>query len=334
MNRARLESRLNRIWYSGARPPLWLLLLSGLYCSAVYIRRQVRRLGLLPVVHPGVTTIVVGNLTAGGTGKTPFVIALSELLTTKALRVGIVTRGYGGNARDWPRSVTAAGDPFECGDEAVLLAETTGLPVVAAPDRVAAARALLAEHTIDVLISDDGLQHERLGRDIEIVMIDPVRGFGNGHCLPAGPLREPLSRLAGVDATVALGEHPAARFQIPVTAGDAVNLAEPDRTRPLEGFAGKPCHAVAGISNPDRFFRMLNEHGIEPDTVCFGDHHAFRAADIKFEDDFPVLMTAKDAVKCRSFANNNVWYVSLQPDPGQPFSQWLTETLKRKTDLG
>ncbi len=335
MRRVRLERWLNRIWYVDARPPCWLIPFSWLYCAVVSVRGLARRAGLLRREHPGVMTIVVGNLTAGGAGKTPFVIALSGLLSSQGLRVGIVTRGYGGNSRNWPREVVTGSDPRECGDESVLLAQCTGMPVYAGPDRLAAARALLAKHPVDVLLGDDGLQHERLGRDIEIVMIDPQRGFGNEHCLPAGPLRESLSRLHHVDTTVALGEHPAAKFQVAVTPGDAINVANPTMTRPLKAFADQPCHAITGISNPERFFQTLRTQALKLEkTVAFDDHHDFIEADIHFEDDIPVLMTAKDAVKCRNFAGENVWYVPLELDVGPAFRKWLNETLKRKTDLG
>jgi len=334
MHRLRLERWLTRIWYCGGSSPAWLIPLSWLYCAVVQVRRLARRGGLLQREHAGVPTLVVGNLTVGGTGKTPFVIALCGLLETCGWRVGIVTRGYGGTARDWPRAVGADSDPVENGDEAVLLAQATKCPVYAGADRVAAARALLARHPVDVLISDDGLQHEKLARDIEIVMVDARRGFGNGRCLPAGPLREPLSRLRHVDATVALEGHPAARFAVSVAAGDARKLNDPSCSRPLSGFAGKPCHAVTGIANPTGFFGLLRRKGLQPDTRIFEDHHRFVAEDIRFEDDFPVLMTAKDAVKCRNFAGNNVWYVPLELDVGPAFRQWLTETLKRKTHLG
>ena len=335
MHRVRLERWLNRIWYSDARPPLWLVPLSWLYRTAVRARRLARRFGLLRREHPGVPTIVVGNLTAGGTGKTPFVIALARLLASRGLRAGIITRGYGGNARDWPREVLADSNPRENGDEAVLLAQCSGVPVYAGPDRLAAARALLEKYPADVLLGDDGLQHERLGRDIEIVMIDPQRGFGNERCLPAGPLREPLSRLQSVDTTVALGEHPAAQFQVVVTPGDATSVANQTVTRPLKDFADQPCYVIAGISHPEQFFQMLRVHGLNPEkTVAFADHHHFTEADIRFEDDFPVLMTAKDAVKCRNFAGGNVWYVPLELDIEPAFGKWLDETLKRKTDLG
>jgi tetraacyldisaccharide 4'-kinase len=334
MKRVRLERWLNRVWYSDAAPPAWLIPISWIYCTLVYVRRLVRRAGLLRCTHPDVTTVVVGNLTVGGSGKTPFVMALSKLLSGEGLRVGLVTRGYGGHGVNWPCAVTADSDPHKVGDEAVLLAQSSAVPVYAGPDRLAAARALLANNPVDVLISDDGLQHEQLGRDIEIVMIDPQRGFGNRHCLPAGPLREPLSRLKQVDTTVALGEHPAAAFQVEVIPGDARKVIEPTCTRPLQAFSGQPCHAVAGISSPGRFFRMLNEQGLQPDTRDFEDHHPFTAADIRFDDDFPVLMTAKDAVKCCNFASENSWYVPLELNLGPAFRQWLLETLKRKKYRG
>jgi len=334
MKRLRLERWLNRIWYNDATPPAWLIPFSWIYCALIRLRHLLRKSGLLRSTHPGVTTIVVGNLTVGGTGKTPFVIALAELLADEGLRVGIVTRGYGGNSTNWPCRVTADSYPGTLGDEAVLLAQSTRASVYAGPDRVAAALALLAENPVDVLISDDGLQHEQLDRDIEIVMIDPLRGFGNKRCLPAGPLRESLSRLEHVDATVALGEYPGARFQVAVTLADARSVADPGCQQSLKAFAGQPCHAVAGISHPGHFFRMLNEQGLRPDTRDFEDHHPYSAEDIYFDDDFPVLMTAKDAVKCRDFAGENIWSVPLELKPGPDFRQWLFEILKRKKYRG
>ncbi len=334
MNRGRLESWLNHTWYSEKSPPAWLMPLSWLYCALVAVRRQARKAGLLPTTHPGVTTVVVGNLTVGGTGKTPLVIALTHLLSAQNLRVGVVTRGYGGTSVNRPQKITAESNPYDCGDEAVLLAQTCSAPVYAGPDRLAAARALLEDHPVDVLLCDDGLQHEQLGRDIEIVMVDPLRGFGNRYCLPAGPLREPLSRLAKVDATVALGEHPEAGFHIGSTPGEAVNVLDAANRRPLQAFAGRSCHAVAGISNPARFFDMLKARGLRPLTHDFADHHPFIAADIRFGDDLPVLMTAKDAVKCRAFAGENTWFVPLELDLGTVFTEWLLETLKRKKHCG
>ena len=337
MKRVRLERWLNRVWYTDTSPPGWLVPLSWLYGLVIYLRRLAVRAGSRRVVHPGVATIVVGNITVGGTGKTPLVIALSDCLSAHGWRTGIVTRGYGGKARDWPREVFADSRARENGDEAVLLAQSTGAPVYAGPDRLAAARALLAKHPVDVLISDDGLQHTRLGRDIEIVVLDPERGFGNGYCLPAGPLREPLSRLDNVDATVApgeAGECSPAQFQLALRLGEARQVIDQSVTRVLADFARQPCHAVAGIAHPERFFRGLRRAGVTPDTRVFADHHDFTAEDIRFEDDFPVLMTAKDAVKCRDFAGENVWFVPLELDVGPAFGKWLYETLKRKTDLG
>ena len=334
MRRDRLEHGLNRIWYAERPPPAWLMPFSWLYCMLTGIRQQAHRAGLLRTRHPAATTIVVGNLTVGGTGKTPFVAALVDVLSEQGLRAGIIARGYGGKAASWPHRVTPDSDPSLSGDEAVWLAQACRVPVYAGPDRFAVACALLDEHPVDVLISDDGLQHGPLGRDIEIVMIDPLRGFGNRQCLPAGPLRERLSRLARVDATVSLGEHPLARFHIDTRAGDAVNVQNPADTRPLYSFAGQACHAVAGISHPARFYAMLKAQGLQPDTRDFGDHHAFVEADIRFGDDLPVLMTAKDAVKCRAFAGKNCWYVPLELNPGPAFTEWLLETLKRKKYRG
>ena len=334
MKRDRLERWLNRTWYAERPPPAWIMPFSWLYCLLTGIRKSLYRAGLLRTRHPDVTTIVVGNMTVGGTGKTPFVAALVDVLSEQGLRAGVITRGYGGKATRWPHRVTADSDPSASGDEAVWLAQACTAPVYAGPDRFAAACALLEDYPVDVLVSDDGLQHEKLGRDIEIVMIDPQRGFGNRQCLPAGPLRERLSRLERADATVSLGVHPQARFHIDTTVGDAINVPDPATMRPLQSFADQGCHAVAGISHPVRFYEMLKAHGLQPDTRDFGDHHRFVEADIRFGDDLPVLMTAKDAVKCRAFAGKNCWYVPLELNPGPAFTEWLLETLERKKYRG
>ena len=335
MRRARLEQWLNDVWYRRPAPPPWLQPLTWLYRGASGLRRALYRTRLLPSRHPGVTVIVVGNLTVGGTGKTPFVIALCRLLREAGRRPGILCRGYGGTACEWPREVSPDSDPGETGDEAVLLARASACPVYAGADRYAAARALLENHAVDVLVCDDGLQHLRLARDIELLMIDPVRGFGNGCCLPSGPLREPLSRLQGVDATVAVGRgHPLARFEAALRVGEARAVADPSRRRPLSAFAGRACHLVTGIAAPERFQAVLEKAGLRPDTRFLPDHHRFREEDIRFEDDLPVLMTEKDAVKCRDFAGNDVWYVPIELEPGAEFGRWLNQTLKRKTRLG
>ncbi|MBI5462505.1 MAG: tetraacyldisaccharide 4'-kinase [Gammaproteobacteria bacterium] len=299
--------KLDHIWYT--RTPLaWLLLpLSALYCAVVVARRLAYRIGLKKTHRLTVPVIVVGNLTVGGTGKTPLVIWLTRFLQAQGYRPGLVARGYGGQATHWPQAVTAESDPTLVGDEPVLLARVTGCPMVVAPDRVAAARALLADNACDVLISDDGLQHYALGRDIEIAVVDGERRFGNGHCLPAGPLREPARRLEEVDLIVANGAAGAGEFSMQVKTGEAVNLVSGER-RPLEQFRRQPVHAIAGIGHPARFFAALHAAGLNVETHAFPDHHAYRPEDLAFGDG-TLLMTEKDAIKCRGFAQANFWAV-------------------------
>jgi tetraacyldisaccharide 4'-kinase len=274
------------------------------------LRRAAYRRELLKAVELPVPVIVVGNVSVGGTGKTPFVIWLAAELVKCKLRVGIVTRGYRGNARDWPRVVTATSDPREVGDEPVLLARRTGCTVVAGPDRVAAAQRLLAEQPVDVLLSDDGLQHYRLARRFEIAVVDGVRGMGNGLCLPAGPLRESADRIREVDAIVVNGGdwgHAGVFRAQPVVTG--VHGVTSGEKRTLESFKGAPVHAVAGIGNPQRFFDLLEAAGLDVLPHPLEDHAEIGSEELTFEEPGAVLITEKDAVKCEGVAHANVWCV-------------------------
>lgn len=300
-----MDRFLQRIWYGTRVHPL-LLPLSRLYALLLALRRSMSRRGVrLPV-----PVIVVGNLAVGGTGKTPVVAWLAGKLAEAGLRTGIVSRGYGGRAR----GVVHVGpdtDPAVAGDEPVLLARRTGLPVVVGRDRVAAARALLEHAGVDVIVSDDGLQHYRLARDFEIVVVDAQRGLGNGALLPAGPLREPASRLDRVDMVLANGGPWRDALAFTLRGDEARGLAD-DAGRPLESFAGETVHAVAGIGNPQRFFDLLSAAGMRVIPHPFPDHHRFGPGDIAFPDALPVLMTEKDAVKCRAFADRRTWYVPVE----------------------
>ena len=247
----------------------------------------------------------------GGTGKTPLVIAIAKLLAGRGLRVGVVCRGYRGAASRWPRKVRPDSDPDRVGDEAVLLARRTGVPVAAGPNRIAAARILFRRSKCDVILSDDGLQHLRLARDVEIVVVDGVRRHGNGRCMPAGPLREPLGRLASVDLVVVNGAGRQDELDMRLVAGDAVNLADASLTRPLDSFRDAPVHAVCAIGHQERFFGTLEDHGLTIVRHPFPDHHPFREEEIRFPDGAPVLMTEKDAVKCERFADPRHWYVPV-----------------------
>jgi len=309
--------RLDRYWDSLNLAVLLLWPLSLLFGIVVRLRRLAYRRGWFKSCRVNAPVIVVGNITVGGAGKTPLVVWLVDVLRDAGYQPGIVSRGYGGRSPYWPRRVEADSDPREMGDEPVLLARRCHCPVVVAPDRVAAARLLLADYSCDVILCDDGLQHYRLARDLEIAVIDGDRGLGNGFCLPAGPLREPPGRLASVDCVVSNGAARAGACRMTLVGGQAVNLADPGLTRPLASFRGGAVRAVAGIGNPARFFRLLQDFGIRALEQPFPDHHPFTAADLDFDDRLPVLMTEKDAVKCHSLARDTFWYVPVaaQVDP-------------------
>ena len=316
-----------RAWYE-SKPWLYLLWpLSMLFRGLAAFRRKrqraaAKRLGKQPV-------IVIGNITVGGAGKTSLLIALAQELKRRGFSPGVISRGYGVTAAGYPLDVVAGSDPATCGDEPVLIAASAGCPVVVDPDRPAALAHLLAEYDVDLVLSDDGLQHYRLHRDIEIAVVDGARMFGNGLCLPAGPLREPKGRLRQVDLVVVSGE-PAAALDLPVPTYQValephslINLANGEE-RP---FAGAPFHVghtlqlVSGIGNPDRFYALMENLPYPLARIEFPDHHNFSAED--FEGDRidihqPIVMTEKDAVKCRGFATPNFWALraelKLQPE--------------------
>lgn len=317
------ERWLQRIWYSDSAP-LALRALEWPFRAAVAVRRRRYAAGSAAVERLETPVIVIGNLTVGGTGKTPLVIALVRALAERGLHCGVVTRGYRSGVRA-PTVVDAATARSGLhGDEPALIARATGATVAICADRVSAAR-MLAELGVDVILSDDGLQHYRLGRSLEIAVVDGVRGFGNARLLPAGPLREPLERLAEVDWLVVNGPPSARciaqlapftarrdRLEMRLVPAEAVRVDDPSVTRPLSGFAGRPVHAVAGIGHPARFFEMLRAAGLEVLEHPFPDHHAFRAADLVFDTPGEILMTAKDAVKCASIPGLEAWEVPVE----------------------
>jgi len=309
--------RLERHWYRKTVLSFLLLPVSWLYCSVVLLRQALYRLGVLAAVKLSVPVIVVGNITVGGTGKTPLVVWLAGFLRQQGMRPGIVLRGYKGQAGAWPQYVTPASDPVLVGEEAVLLARRGACPVVADPDRARGAQRLIAEHGCDVILSDDGLQHLRLARDLEIAVIDGEHRFGNGFCLPAGPLREPVSRLRRVDIRVVNGAARPDDFSMSLVETGLYRVNAPALPMPLASLTGKTVHAVAGIGHPGRFFSHLRRLGIGVVEHAFPDHHRFVPQDIRFGDSRPVIMTEKDAVKCERFADDGAWYlaVAAQPDP-------------------
>ena len=295
-----LEAR----WYGNAPVPFWLGWLTRVYGIASRWRRQRSQVKAKAQILP-VPVVVVGNITVGGSGKTPVVIALIDALRAAGFRPGVISRGYG-RSSSCVSEVVADGDPVKYGDEPVLIKQRTGVPVVVGRDRAAAGELLLSHHAIDVIVSDDGLQHYRLARDIEIAIVDGRRRFGNGRLLPAGPLREPVSRLDECDLVLINGQREADELGFDLIVGQAHAL-DSSVQRPLESFVGSAVHAVAGIGDPQRFFIALRSRGLEIIEHPFPDHHAFVPSDFAFAGGRPVLMTEKDAVKCRTFARSG-WY--------------------------
>jgi tetraacyldisaccharide 4'-kinase len=305
-----VQGWLNRIWYDRAAPPRWLLPLAVAYGAVIGARRYLYSARLRRSTRISAPVVVVGNLSVGGTGKTPLVCWLVERLTGLGLRPGVVTRGYRGSARR-ARLIAATDDPTAVGDESILLARRTGVPVAIGRDRPAASQ-LIVNAGCNVVVSDDGLQHYALARDCEIVVIDGDRRFGNGWLLPAGPLREMPARMAAADAIVVNGGRTVLEgaFSMRLEAKSALSLIG-HAAKALDEFAGRSVHAIAGIGNPERFFNMLRAHGIEVVGHPLPDHAQLRAADIAFADGRPVLMTEKDAVKCERIAGPLHWYVPV-----------------------
>jgi len=318
-------------WQHRNLTSLLLLPVAMLFAAIVALRRLAWRCGILRSRHPGVPVIVVGNITAGGTGKTPLVLWLARFLQERGLRPAIISRGYGAARRD-PRPVPADGTPQDYGDEPCLMARRAACPVWVGADRAATAFAMREAHSdIDVIVSDDGLQHYRLARDIEIAVTDGARGLGNGWPLPAGPLREPVSRLAEVDAVVRNGDDATGAFPdalpMRLEGGCFRNLLYPQQTVAAAHFSGMTVNAVAGIGNPQRFFGHLHRLGLQLREHAFPDHHPYRAGDIAFGDDAPVVMTEKDAVKCTAFANGNCWALIVDAEVDARLGKLLTTRL-------
>lgn len=306
------SQRLVAAWFSPRLTPLSVLFtpIALVFLGMSAARRALFRHRIFRVERLPVPVIVVGNITVGGSGKTPLTIALARELARRGFRPGLVSRGYRAKSPG-PRAVGLDDDADEVGDEPLLLART-GFPVWIGADRVSAARALLAAHADrDVIIADDGLQHYALARDIEIAVIDARRGLGNGLPLPAGPLREPASRLGEVDAVVFLGGvasvHSQREFAMTLTGERFVRVNASAVTADAAMFRSGRVHAIAGIGDPDRFFAQLAALGIDADCHPFPDHHRYTAADLTLPGATAILMTEKDAVKCKAFADDRCW---------------------------
>ena len=319
-----------RHWYRFSALSFFLYPISLLFGLVVWVRRVLYRCSLLTATRMPVPVIIVGNLTVGGTGKTPLVLWIARMLSERGFRPGLIASGYGGT-RLHPAAVAAGDDPRLSGDEAVLLAMHAAAPVWAGRDRVGAAYSLLRSHPeCDVLICDDGLQHYRLARDVEIAVEDS-RGLGNGCLLPAGPLREPASR--PVDARIlnvgaeAIREQPPGTYRMHLKPAGLYRLDQPEIGVDVTFLRGRRLHAVAGIGDPGRFFASLQEIGLVATTHAFPDHHDFSNRDLDFDDCDAVLMTEKDAVKCGGFARSDLYALRVEAslDPG--FANFLEKKL-------
>ncbi len=299
-------------WYKGSP---WLLPLRPLsLLVSMEASRRLERFRRAPE-KPPVPVLVVGNITVGGTGKTPLVIALVQAAQARGLKVAVVSRGYGGKLDQYPVTVTADSPALDVGDEPVLIARRTGVPVILDPDRRNALQVAIETGKPDLVISDDGLQHYALPRSAEIVVVDGQRGLGNGRCLPEGPLREPATRLKEVDFVISTGGGWSGAYPMIMRPGAIENLAD-GRSLDTHDFLREypHVHAVAGIGNPRRYFNLLNIIGLNIQPHVYPDHHAYQPADLAFSDGLPVLMTEKDAVKCAAFAEPNWWYLPVTAD--------------------
>ncbi|WP_285426000.1 tetraacyldisaccharide 4'-kinase [Pseudomonas sp. efr-133-TYG-103a] len=326
-----LTDRLLDAWYKG-HPALALLRpLESLYRRVVHGKRARFLAGQGDIYKAPVPVIVVGNITVGGTGKTPLILWMIDYCRRRGLRVGVVSRGYGATPPSLPWRVAAGQSAAQAGDEPLLIVKRTGVPLMIDPDRSRAVRALLAQEPLDLILSDDGLQHYRLARDLELVLIDAARGLGNRRCLPAGPLREPVERLQSVDALLYNGaaddRDDGYTFQLQPSA--LVNLLSGER-HPVDHFPeGQALHAVAGIGNPQRFFKTLEGLHWRPVPHAFADHAVFSAEALAFTPALPIVMTEKDAVKCASFAAPDWWYLAVEAVPSAAFVSWFDSQLNR-----
>ncbi len=311
---------LEKHWQRITPVSLALLPLSAVFAILSWLRRLGYAAGLLRKVRVPVPVVVVGNLSVGGTGKTPVVIWLAKALRARGLNPGVVSRGYRGSEQ--LRAIDTQSPPDVAGDEPVLIATLAQCPVWVGRDRAAAALQLIAANPqVNVVISDDGLQHFRLRRDCELVVISASRQFGNRLLLPAGPLREPVSRLRSADAAIInteagisanLSGLPIETFEMRLEGDEFCNLADASRRAAPSDFEGMRLHAVAGIGEPERFFAHLRALGLSFEAHAYPDHHAYRMQDLEFENADAVLMTEKDAIKCVDFARETWWALPVQ----------------------
>lgn len=324
-----LHDRLTLGWYSKSGLSMILRPLAWIYCALVFLRRNAYRIGVLKSKKFDIPVIIVGNLTVGGTGKTPLVIWLVNYLKRAGYKPGVISRGYSGQAHYWPQQVRPDADPIMVGDEAVVIARQTGCPMAVGPRRIDDCEALIKYANIDVIVSDDGLQHYALQRDVEIVMLDGVRRFGNNHCLPAGPLRERPQRMQYADFIVTNGIPGKGEYAMRFNGQRVVNVIS-NQSMTLADIKNHDVIAIAGIGNPDRFFNFLRSYGVRLSAHAFPDHHIYNATDLGFAGDKMLLMTEKDAVKCQRFARENWWYLPIEVELDDEFGRRLIDLLESK----
>jgi tetraacyldisaccharide 4'-kinase len=322
---------LEKHWYQKSYTGLTILLLplSWLFRLIIASRQFCYRIGLKKTIHFQTPVIVIGNITAGGTGKTPLVIWLAQFLKAQGFNPGLVSRGAGGMKHYLPQRVNAESDPRMVGDEAVLLAKKTHCPMVVCIDRAAAVAELLVSSNCNVVIADDGLQHYRLGRAIEVAVIDSERQLGNGCLLPAGPLRELPARLKKVDYIVTQGEWGGSTYLTMRLHGEELHAIQGEAKKPLNQLAHQLVHAVAGIGHPERFFATLRSSGLNIIEHVFPDHYLFKKSDFYFPDCHWIIMTEKDAVKCQFIADERFWYLPVAATVDKRLGESIVEKLKQ-----
>lgn len=303
-----------------------LLPISGFFYVLSKIRKAFYRLGIFRVNQFDIPIVVVGNITVGGSGKTPVVIKLVEYLQQQGKKVGVVSRGYGGSHESGSLLVDLNSNPVVSGDEPLLIATQTGAAVMVNKNRSEAVTDLLKQQAFDVIISDDGLQHYGMGRSIEVVVVDGNRRFGNNFYLPAGPLRESQAKLKQVDFVINNGATFPGEIPAKLVPVSFVHLLS-GKEHPLDYFKDQYCHGAAGIGDPDRFFNTLDGLGVKVKRHAFMDHYKYQANDLKFEDNHPIIMTAKDWVKCKKFANEQMFYLKVDLDISENFLNKLLAKL-------
>ena len=315
-----LETLIEKVWYSKNIFSLLLSPLSLIYICIIYLRHTLYQLGLISITKINVPTIVIGNIVAGGTGKTPLVIWLAKYFKDKGFLPGIVSRGYGGTYLSNIELVKPTSNPLLVGDEPVIIARNTNCPVVVAKKRAKGAKELVEKYNCNIILSDDGMQHYSLARDIEIAVIDGQRRFGNNYCFPAGPLREHKNRIHKADLIVSKYSARTCEYKMNYTYNQLVSLNKLSKTIPISDLHGMTVHAIAGINNPDHFFSYLRSHKLELIIHKFPDHYLYTEEDVKFDDNFPVVMTEKDAVKCLNYSSHKHWYIPISAELSQSFA--------------